>query len=373
MKKEIKKLKKKEIKIESNVIVRISLSVFFTTVFIILFIVCGGVLYFYDVVIVDKFQNYDFQVHFIDVGQGDSILIKFPNNQTMLIDAGDEEEGEVVTSYVKNFLNKEGLEKLDYLVLTHPDADHIGGAINVLENIEIDTIYRPKVYTSEEAENFLNDNIMISTTQTYDRVISLAAEKGCNEIFSSKGIELNLGDCIVEFLSPESDYYTSTNNISAVIMLTYQTKKFLFTGDVDATIENTLISQYGNYLKADVLKVSHHGSNSSSTEEFLKVVCPQYAVLCVAPNRDLPSVEVLNRLHDIDSQILTTSTDGSIAMTIENDSIIYATTPNPTFDIALLISIYVLLLILTWGIKQKEMPKRPKDVIRDNKENIYDI
>lgn len=373
MKKEVKKLKKKEIKIKSDVLVRSSLSVLFTSIFIVLFFVCGGLLYFYNVVIVDKFQGYDFQVHFIDVGQGDSILIKFPNEQTMLIDAGEEDEGETVTAYVNNFLKNEGLSYLDYLVLTHPDADHIGGAIEVLESIQVATVFRPKVYTPEEAADMSSENIMISTTQTYDRVISLVTEKGCNIIYNKQGIELNLGGCQVEFLSPASDYYSSTNSISAVIMMTYQTKKFLFTGDADATIENTLITQYGDYLKADVLKVAHHGSSSSSTEEFLQLVRPEYAVLCVAQNRDLPSVEVLNRLHDINSQILTTSSNGGIAMTVENDSIVYATAPVPTIDIALLISIYVLLLIFTWGIRKKEKPKRPKNVIRDNKENNSDI
>lgn len=373
MKKEIKKLKKKEIKIKSDILVRSSLTVLFTAIFLVIFFACGGLLYFYNVVIVDKFQGYDFQVHFIDVGQGDSILVKFPNDQTMLIDAGDASEGANVASYVNNFLKSEGLTNLDYMVLTHPDADHIGGAIEVLEKVDVATVYRPKVYTLEEAADMPSENIMISETQTYANVISLIAEKRCNVIYSEQGIELNLGGCHVEFLSPISSYYSSTNNISAVIMMTYQTKKFLFTGDADDALEEELILQYGDYLKADVLKVAHHGSSSSSTEEFLKFVKPEYAIFCVAQNRDLPSVEVLNRFHDIGSQILTTSSNGSIAVTIENDGIIYAITPIPNMDIALLISIYVILLIFSWGIRPKEQPKRRKDIIRDNSENNSNI
>ena len=376
-KKDRKKSKKKqEEKMEiTDVLLRTSISVLFTSIFIILFVVCGGLFYFYSEVIVEQYIGYDFQVHFIDVGQGDSILIKFPNNETMLIDAGEEEEGKSVTNYTKRFLKEEGLEKLIYVVMTHPDADHIGGLLSVLNEIEVDTVYRPKVYTQEEYNNLnTTENLMISTTNTYNQVLSLIKEKGCQEIFSERGLNLNLGGCDLEFLSPELNYYTSTNNISAVIMLTYQTKKFLFTGDADSQIEQTLLSQYGEELQADVLKVAHHGSNSSSSIEFLEVVSPEYSVLSVAQNKDLPSVTVLNRLNSIDSEILTTSSNGSMAFTIENDEVIVATIENPSMDIALLISIYVLLLIFTWGIKvNKKENKRKIDIIKYNTINNYDI
>ena len=341
----------KKIKVNNDILIRTSLSIFFTSIFIVLFFAFGGLLYFYNVVVVDKFSGYDFQVHFIDVGQGDSILIKFPNNETMLIDTGDREEGEKVSSYVNNFLRKEKLESLDYLVLTHPDADHVGGAIDVLNTVKVDTVFRPKVYTNLEAEQISTEEIMISTTQTYDNVINLIIEKGCNVYYNEKGINMNLGGCEIEFLSPELNYYSSTNSISAVIMMTYQTKKFLLTGDADIQIENTLIEEYGEYLNADVLKVAHHGSNSSSSSELLEIVSPQISILSVSKNTSLPSVDVINRLNDINSKVLTTSSNGSIALTIENNDIIIATEPSPKIDIAILNTIYVIFLIFAWGIK----------------------
>lgn len=312
----------------------------------------------------------DFQIHAISVGQGDSTLIRFPNNQTMLIDAGERDQGEHVTNYVKAFLRQEGLDCLDFLVLTHPDSDHIGGAINVLENINVKNVFRPKVYTEEEASNLDGENISISTTATYHELVDLISEKQCDVIFTDNTINMNLGGVRVEFLSPSEDYYSDTNEYSAVIMFTYQTKKFLFMGDANSEIEHTLIENYGDYLNADVLKVAHHGSNTSSSAEFLNVVKPKYALLYVAGNKDLPSVDVLNRLHEIGSDLLQTSLLGDYAMTIANDDILISQAPTPTIDIALLISISTLLVIATWGINnpfsQKYNPRRvPPKILED--------
>ena len=349
---------------------RCSLTVLILSVFFVLFFTCGGMLYFYDVVIVDAFKGVDFQIHAISVGQGDSTLIKFPNNQTMLIDAGERDQGEHVTNYIKAFLRQEGLDCLDFLVLTHPDSDHIGGAINVLENINVKNVFRPKVYTEEEASNLDGENISISTTATYHELVDLISEKQCDVIFTDNTINMNLGGVRVEFLSPSEDYYSDTNEYSAVIMFTYQTKKFLFMGDANSEIEHTLIENYGDYLNADVLKVAHHGSNTSSSAEFLNVVKPKYALLYVAGNKDLPSVDVLNRLHEIGSDLLQTSLLGDYAMTIANDDILISQAPTPTIDIALLISISTLLVIATWGINnpfsQKYNPRRvPPKILED--------
>lgn len=344
---------------------RFSLTILFTAIFFILFFSCGGLIYFNNVVIVDKFTGVDFQIHSIAVGQGDSTLIKFPNNQTMLIDAGERDMGEHVTNYVREFLKTENLKQLDFLVLTHPDSDHIGGAIDVLENIKVETVYRPKVFTYEEIIEQNYQNVSISNTETYTELVKLINEKGINVIFTDNTITMNLGDCKVEFLSPEKDYYTESNQYSAVIMITYQTKKFLFMGDADAQIEQTLISTYGDYLKADVLKVSHHGSQSSSSELFLQTVKPSYALLYVGVNKDLPSSEVINRLHSIKSKIFQTSLLGDFAFTIINDDIKFAQVSSPTIDIALLISLYLLLVMFTWGINnykpecgERRVPKK---------------
>lgn len=369
--KRIKIKDKKHLKLSNDLIIRISLSVFFVALFVVLFFVCGGTYYFKKVNIIDKYSGYDFQFHVIDVEQGDCLLFKFPNNQTMLVDAGEEEYGEIVCEYVTQFLKQENLEALDYLVLTHSDADHVGGAKELLENVHVNNIYRPKIYTQNEAKDLPDDNTyMISNTLIYNTIIDTAKEKGCNLIFSEKGMELNLGGCKVEFLSPAQDYYADTNSYSAVIMITYQTKKILLTGDANIAIEQTLIDEYGEYLKADILKVGHHGSKTSSMKEFLEIIKPQYSILCAGENRDLPDIEVINRLHDINSKILSTANEGSFAMTIKNNEVVYSGITTPTFDIAIIISLLVIALILTWGIKINS--KRPKAVLSKNQKTIID-
>lgn len=336
----------------SDIYFRASLTLLLTTIFVILFFIFGGNLYFISVRAVSEFKGYPFQIHAIDVGQGDCTLIRFPNNETMLIDAGRSGEGERVVAYLKNFFKNEGLNKINYLVLTHSDSDHIGGAIDVLQNIEVDTVYRPNIYTQEEADELTDGSqVYVVDTQTYNTIIDLIGQKKCNVVVTKAGESMNLGGARVEFLSPNEEYYSDSNSFSAVIMITYQTKKFLFMGDAGVDIENVLIEEYGSYLDADVLKVGHHGSATSSSNAFLEIVSPSYSLMYISSNKDFPDTSVFNKLRELGSKIYSTYSEGDFAMTVYNDSIIFADAPEPTFDIALLISIYVILVLLTWGIK----------------------
>ena len=336
----------------SDIIFRASLTLLLTTIFVILFFAFGGNLYFTSVCVVSVFIGYPLQVHAINVGQGDCTLIKFPNNETMLIDAGRSGEGERVVAYLKNFFKNEGLNKINYLVLTHSDSDHIGGAIDVLQNIEVDTVYRPNIYTQEEADELTDGSqVYVVDTQTYNTIIDLIGQKECNVVVTKSGESMNLGGARVEFLSPNEEYYSDSNSFSAVIMITYQTKKFLFMGDAGVDIENALIEEYGSYLDADVLKVGHHGSATSSSDAFLDIVSPSYSLIYISSNKDFPDTSVVNKLRELGSEIYSTYSKGDFAMTVYDNSIIFADAPEPTFDIALLISIYAILVLLTWGIK----------------------
>lgn len=336
----------------SDIYFRASLTLLLTTIFVILFFIFGGNLYFISVRAVSEFKGYPLQVHGIDVGQGDCTLIKFPNNETMLIDAGRSSEGERVVAYLKNFFKNEGLNKINYLVLTHSDSDHIGGAIDVLQNIEVDTVYRPNIYTQEEADELTDGSqVYVVDTQTYNTIIDLIGQKECNVVVTKAGESMNLGGARVEFLSPNEEYYSDSNSFSAVIMITYQTKKFLFMGDAGVDIENALIEEYGSYLDADVLKVGHHGSATSSSDAFLDIVSPSYSLMYISSNKDFPDTSVVNKLRELGSEIYSTYLEGDFAMTVYDNSIIFADAPEPTFDIALLISIYVIIVLLTWGIK----------------------
>ena len=338
--------------------IRVSLSILFLSIFFIVIFWCNGQLYFTKVNYVDDYRNFPFQVHIIDVEQGDSFLIKFPNNQVMLIDCGTQDEGENVVRYVKAFFKNEGLNKIDYLLLTHQDADHVGGATKVLSQINVENLIRPKVVT--ESESDLYPYYQVSQSQTYDTVINLAYQNECNIIFGEKGLEYDFDGAVVEFLSPSQNYYSASNDYSAVIMITCQTKKFLFMGDATKQIEQALIAEYGDYLKTDVLKVGHHGSSTSSSLEFLQIFQPEYAIISVREQSDFPSAQVSNNLNSLNIDILSTANLNNFAITIYNNQIVHAKAIFPSSELALLISIIIIALILTWGIKIKDNTNKNK-------------
>lgn len=349
-----------------------SISIFLLLLFSILFFVGGGLKLLFPSNCVEKFKSYDFQLHMIDVGQGDAILIKLPENKTMLIDSGSEEKSEKLLSYVKQYLLQEKLNKIDYLILTHPDEDHVGGAIKILQTLKVENLYRPKYYSMYESENlFTYEDYKVSDSIYYNQVILEAYRKGVNITYNEKGIKIVHQGCKVEFLSPSSDNYSSTNDYSAVIMVSYQNKKFLFTGDATSNIEKQLIEEYGENLKADVLKVGHHGSKTSSSQEFLDIVKPKFALITVGKenNYNLPSIEVTNRLHALDAKIMSTEELGSFAFSIVNDKIEIGYISKPICDMSLMFSITVILIFLIWAIPFtiKEIEKQAQ--ININKKN----
>lgn len=329
------------------------MSFFFVTIFCIVFFLCGGPLLLKKVIYVDGFYDYDFQVHVINVDKGDSILVKFPNNKIMLIDSGEEKYSDIVISYINQFMKVENINKIDYFVLSHPDFDHVGGATKIIESFDVINIFRPKIYSNYEYENIENlEDYAVSDTLSYDNAIDCGYRKGCNMIFTEKGITLNENGVKVEFLSPSLSYYNNSNNYSAVIMMTYQDKKFLFTGDAESLIEENLINDYGDYLKADVLKIAHHGSKTSSTQEFLNKVMPEYGLLCVGRDDSFPNIDVVNRFNDVGTKLIYT-TSGNFAMSVKNNEIVLANEAKPSCDMALLASIFIILLLLLWAYKFK--------------------
>ena len=197
------------------------------------------------------------QVHFIDVGQADCTLIQLPNGENMLIDAGNNENGSQVVDYVK----RQRIGKIDYLVGTHPHADHIGGLDDVILQLDIGEIYMPKVQTN---------------TKTFRDVLEAVQQKGLKIKTAKAGVEiLNRDNLSIEILAPNADSYENLNNYSAVIRLVYGDNAFLFTGDAEALSESEITRE----VEAEVLKVGHHGSISSASEEFLDRVSPQYAYI----------------------------------------------------------------------------------------------
>lgn len=247
------------------------------------------------------------QVYFFDVGQGDSTLIRTPNNQYVLIDGGNNDQGKNVVKY----LNSLGVKTLDAMVATHPDADHIGGLDVVLKALDVKSIYAPKVS---------------HTTDTFKDFLTAVKKEGRSIKAVTKGVTIPLSGVEAKFLAPINDYGDDLNNWSAVLKVTYKNNSFLFTGDAELKSENDMLAD-GMNLKADVLKIGHHGSSSSTSKAFLAAVKPQYAVISVGKNNyGHPDSDILGRLKNENVSVLRTDQKGSITAISDGNKITFATT-----------------------------------------------
>lgn len=232
----------------------------------------------------DNSQN--LKVYFFDVGQADSILV-INENQTMLIDAGNNEDGNLL---VEN-LNTLGITKIDYLIGTHPHEDHIGGMDEVIKNFEIGTIYMPKVQTN---------------TKTFEDALDAVANKNLSITTPKINDSFKIGSAECKILSV-GDNGKNLNSCSIVIQMKFDKLTYMFTGDAEKEIEEEILKKYSN-LKVNILKVAHHGSDTSSSENFIKAVAPELAIISVGKDNSYkhPNEIVLDRLKDIGSKLYRT-------------------------------------------------------------------
>ncbi len=355
----MKKRKKLTDKLKDSVLatgefyVKFFLTIFIVALYIVLFFNLDGFIFFETTKYCNSFEKNPFQLHIIDVENGDAFFIKLPSGQTLMIDTGDEAYSSRVCSYIKQYKYFEGLKSIDYLLLTHPDSDHVGGAAEIIEKYNVKTLLRPKLYSLYESENYLIDeskNYLVSEGEDYSKVIETAYKHKCKMIFCEKDIKFNPdSNTSIEFLSPDLDYYSNSNNYSGVVMMTVYGKKFLFTGDASTSIEKTLIENYGNYLKADVLKLGHHGSYSSTSQEFLNYVKPQYAILsCSERSSILPSEKIISRLKDNNIKILSTAKLGNFALSIIDNTIIYHKADKGANHLVLILAIFLFVIFIVW-------------------------
>ncbi len=255
----------------------------------------------------------DMEIHFIDVGQGDSTLIKC-GNQSMLIDAADDSKG----TAIQNYLEKQGIEKLDYLILTHPDLDHIGGAPVIITKFDIDTVFM---------SDFKKDN------ETYRKLIQSLDDKRLKWSTPEVGSTYSLGSGTITIIGPNQTY-DDPNNASVSLLVQNGNHSVIFTGDAEETAEEDMLKS-GINIDADIYHVGHHGSKTSSSEAFLDAITPTYAMVsCLEGNSyGHPHAQTLNNLRARGVQVFRTDEQGSLIATLSENNLNWNAAPSETWQV----------------------------------------
>ena len=235
-------------------------------------------------------SGFGLAVHFIDVGQGDSILAE-SNGHYMLIDAGENDQAGTVISYLK----AQGVTKLDYVIGTHPHSDHIGGLDKVIDTFPVDKVILPPVE---------------HTTKTFEDVLDSIASRGLKITKPTPGDSYDLGDASFTILSPVKDYGSDLNNWSVGVRLTYGDNSFVMCGDAENQAEEDIIKN-GAVLKAD-----HHGSSPSTSDAFLKKVSPSWVVIQCGKGNSYghPSPDVMERMKKRRIPVMETGYGGAVIL-----------------------------------------------------------
>lgn len=250
-------------------------------------------------------------VHFLDVGQADAAILQC-GDQVMMIDGGNSADGSLIYSYLSETL---GIRHIDYMIATHAHEDHIGGLSSALNACTVGTVYSP--VTSYSSKQF-------SSLTKY------VQQQGKSLTIPRVGDTLSLGDATVQFLSPAKKY-GDTNNTSIVVRVVHGSNTFLFMGDAEWEVEHDMVSS-GYDLSAKVLKVGHHGSDTSSSYVFLREVMPQHAVISVGEGNSYghPSGEILSRLRDIGANVYRTDLQGTITCVSDGSTLSFTTATGKT-------------------------------------------
>lgn len=254
-----------------------------------------------------------FHVHFIDVGQADAALV-LCDGKAMLIDGGNAPDSDLIYTYLK----KLSITHLDYIVSTHAHEDHVGGLSGALQYATIGTAYSP--VTSYDSKAFKNFKTSL-------------ANRGAEITVPSVGTDFQLGSASCKILAVNTET-SDTNNTSIVLRIVYGDTSFLFTGDAETPVEQVLLNS-GFNLKSTVLKVGHHGSNSSTSYRFLREVMPEYAVISVGKGNAYghPTDDVLSRLRDADVTLYRTDMHGDVICTSDGKTVSFQTAKTPTGNV----------------------------------------
>ena len=255
--------------------------------------------------------NANLKVHFIDVGQADAILVTC-QGKTMLVDGGNAADSNVMYAYLK----KNGITHLDYVIGTHAHEDHIGGIPGALQYATVGKVYCPSTsYNSKAFNNF----------------VKAVQNRGASITVPSVGTSFMLGSAQVKMVAVNSA--SGTNNTSIVLRITFGSTSFLLMGDAEREVEQALINS-GAATPCTVLKVGHHGSNSSTSYQFLWNIMPQYSVICVGKGNTYghPTSDVLSRLRDADTTLYRTDMQGDIICTSNGSTVSFTVSRNANAD-----------------------------------------
>lgn len=249
-----------------------------------------------------------FEVHYLDVGQGDCSLV-LCDGQAMLIDGGEASESSKVYAYLK----EHGINHLDYMVASHAHSDHIGGLSGALNYASVDTAFCP---------------VTDYDSKTFDSMVKYLDKQGIGITVPRAGDEFLLGSAHVQILGPQKNY-DEPNDTSIVMKVTYGETSFLFTGDAERTAEADILDA-GYNLSATVLKVGHHGSDTSTSYPFLREIMPEYAVIQVGKDNSYghPTEDTLSRLRDADVKVYRNDLQGDIVCSSDGKTVSFTTTKN---------------------------------------------
>ena len=248
--------------------------------------------------------NSELTAFFLDVGQGDSCFIELPNGETMLIDAGTASSAE----YIVDFIKDRGHNTINYLVATHPHADHIGGMCDIFESFDVLHFYTVNA---------------TADSKTYKNTMLAAENEGCpTEYVSSGSVIMGIPEVSAKFIAPCREFYKNLNDNSAVLRLDYKESSYILSGDAENDAEGDILAS-GEYLDADVLKVGHHGSNTSSSFAYITAISPTVAVIScgVGNSYGHPKQVTVDNLFAIGAAVYRTDTDGTVKVSSHGEDI----------------------------------------------------
>ena len=308
-------------------------------------------------------NSFETQVHFIDVGQGDAIAIRFSNGKTMLIDSGTKEYKHKLQYYLDNVV-LDNTKTLDYVLLTHPDVDHSGNMEFILNNYNVKEFFRPEIYELFENKTPYCENLTYrQIIQTLNK-LEIPTKFSSEQSLSSDGININI-------LSVLGTYHDlgriETNEFSPTIIIEDNNTKILLAGDTSSETEDKLLRKYpSEMLDVDILKLSHHGSKYSNSYEFLEVTSPKIAVACCGVNTyGHPANDTVQRLLEYDknnekdlfSNYYTTLDDGNIVITFDNNTTVDIIKNIDAYNFAdyyiytIIVSVFIIYIIILPQIK----------------------